>query len=101
MLQLAFSFLAQNGVRIQNPSRTASVPPNHDLRFSSEATHREYVRTTIVLPAALDQNLEIYCAREAKTKNEAVIEALKTMLKKGGLEPLRLPKTVKVDVSYY
>ena len=31
-------------------------------------SRRDYVRTTIVLPAALDQNLEIFCAKETKTK---------------------------------
>ncbi len=63
-------------------------------------SRRDYIRTTIVLPAALDQNLEIFCAREAKSKNEVVIEGLKVVLKKGGLEPFRLPRAVKIDVSY-
>lgn len=61
---------------------------------------RDYVRTTIVLPAALDQNLEIFCAKETKTKNQAVIKALTAMLETAGLEPLRSPKSVRVDVSY-
>jgi hypothetical protein len=61
---------------------------------------REYVRTTIVLPVALDQNLEIFCAKETQTKNQAVIKALTAMLKDAGLEPLRLPRSVRVDVSY-
>lgn len=70
------------------------------LNGTSHVAGRNHVRTTMVLPAALDQNLEIYCARKATTKNKAVIEALKTMLKKDGLDPLKLPKTIKIHVSY-
>ena len=67
---------------------------------ATRVARREYVRTTIVLPAALDQNLEIFCAKETKTKNQAVIKALTIMLEGAGLEPLRLPKSVEVNVSY-
>ena len=61
---------------------------------------RDYVRTTIVLPTALDQNLENFCAKETQTKNQAVIRALTAMLEDAGLKPLRAPKSVRVDVSY-
>jgi hypothetical protein len=64
------------------------------------AAGRDRIRTTIVLPAALDQNLEIFCAREARSKNDVVIHALAATLKDAGLEPLKLPKSVKVHVSY-
>jgi hypothetical protein len=67
---------------------------------SVTVSRRNHIRTTIVLPAALDQNLEIFCAREGKSKNEAVIQALKTMLEEAGLEPLKLPRSVRFDVSY-
>jgi hypothetical protein len=59
-----------------------------------------HVRTTIVLPAALDQNLEIFCAQNGSTKNKAVIQALYVMLKKAGLNPTKLPTSVKFNVSY-
>jgi hypothetical protein len=39
-------------------------------------------------------------AGEGKSKNQAVIQALKTMLENAGLEPLKLPRTVRFDVSY-
>jgi hypothetical protein len=58
------------------------------------------VRTTIVLPAALDQNLVIFCAREEKTKSEVVVEVLKELLTKKGLQPLTFPTAVKIDVTY-
>jgi predicted DNA-binding protein len=58
------------------------------------------VRTTIVLPVALDQNLEILCAQEGKTKNKAVIEALDVMIRKAGLQPFKQPKKVAFTVKY-
>jgi hypothetical protein len=67
---------------------------------AARAPRRNHIRTTIVLPAALDQNLEIFCATEASSKNDAVVRALRVMLKKAGLEPLKPPTSVKVDVSY-
>jgi hypothetical protein len=67
---------------------------------AARVPRRNPVRTTIVLPAALDQNLEIFCAKEASSKNQVVIEALKGVLKKAGLDPLKAPTSVKIDVSY-
>jgi hypothetical protein len=70
------------------------------INLEARIPRREHVRTTIVLPTALDQNLEIFCAKETQTKNQAVIRALTAMLEEAGLEPLRPPKSVRVDVSY-
>jgi hypothetical protein len=61
---------------------------------------RNHVRTTVVLPAALDQNLGILSAREGKAKNTLVIEALDAMLRKEGLQPLKKPMKVTFDVKY-
>jgi len=67
---------------------------------ATRVPRRNHVRTTIVLPAALDQNLEILCTKQASSKNDVVIEALKAVLKKAGLDPLKTPTSVKIDVSY-
>lgn len=72
---------------------TNAVPQNGSGR-------RNHVRTTIVLPSALDHNLEIFCAREGKSKNEVVISALGTVLQEAGLQPMKQPKEIKIDVSY-
>lgn len=76
----------------------ATTAPAVDVE--PRVSRRDYVRTTIVLPAALDQNLEIFCAKETKTKNQAVIKALTAMLEDAGLQPLSRPKSVEVNVSY-
>ena len=70
------------------------------VQAQNGAGRRNHVRTTIVLPSALDQNLEIFCAREGKSKNEVVITALRTLLQKEGFQPLKQPKTIKIDVQY-
>ena len=58
------------------------------------------VRTTIVLPQALDRNLEIYCAKTGTGKSKVVEKILFDSLTAEGLQPDRTPTSVEVNVSY-
>jgi hypothetical protein len=58
------------------------------------------VRTTIVLPQALDRNLEIYCAKVGTGKSKVIEKILFEFLTKEGLHPDRTPKSVEVNVCY-
>lgn len=58
------------------------------------------VRTTIVLPMALDRNLEIYCAKVGTGKSKIIEKVLFEFLSAEGLQPDRTPKSVEVNVCY-
>jgi hypothetical protein len=53
-------------------------------------------RTTIVLPRALDANLEIFAGQLGVPKVEVIKQALSEFLKHNGFEPDRTPKRVHV-----
>ena len=54
-------------------------------------------RTTIVLPVALDDNLEIYAIQSGLKKNDVIKRALTDFLTQQGLQPHRRPKDIKVS----
>jgi hypothetical protein len=58
------------------------------------------VRTTVVLPIALDRNLEIYCAKTGKGKSKVIERILFDFLAAEGLQPDRTPKSIELNVSY-
>jgi hypothetical protein len=54
-------------------------------------------RTTLVLPETVDQNLELWCALNRRSKADAVKEALTLFLTSRGLQPDKRPR---VEVMY-
>jgi hypothetical protein len=50
------------------------------------------VRTTVVIPDALDQNLAAWCLVSGQTKSEALKRALTEFLLKEGLQPDQKPQ---------
>ena len=57
-------------------------------------------RTTIVLPTALDRNLEIYCSKTGSTKSKVVESLLFNFLSTQGFRPDKTPKSVEMNVVY-
>ncbi len=53
-------------------------------------------RTTIVLPIALDENLEVYALKTGTPKGEAIKAAISKFLIAQGLQPDKRPKSVQV-----
>jgi hypothetical protein len=66
-----------------------------DSRDTKSAT--EHVRTTLLLPATLDRNLEFLAVTTGSSKSDIVKKALFDYLAKSGLEP---SKTPTLTVSY-
>jgi len=58
------------------------------------------VRTTLVLPMALDRNLEIYCRQNGTGKSRLIEKLLFDFLSTQGLRPDKTPKSVEFNVSY-
>jgi hypothetical protein len=58
------------------------------------------VRTTIVLPVALDRNLEIYCSKSGSSKSKLVERLLFDYLSNQGFRPDKTPKSVEMNVVY-
>lgn len=57
----------------------------------------DIARTTIVLPASLDQNLQVLSLKVGCTKNEVIKAAVRAYLLSQGLQPDQKPK---INVSY-
>lgn len=53
-------------------------------------------RTTLVLPATLDQNLEVLCAARGLAKGEVIKTVLSEFLSKQGYQPDKSPKAVSI-----
>ena len=49
-------------------------------------------RLTLLMPAVLDRNLEIFSAKEGTIKTHVVIDALTEFLMKRGVQPDKVPK---------
>jgi hypothetical protein len=58
------------------------------------------VRTTIVLPMALDRNLEIYCSKSGSSKSKLVERLLFDFLSTQGFRPDKTPKSVEMSIIY-
>lgn len=55
------------------------------------------MRTTVVFPAALSANLEVFALQTGRSKNEVLTDALTKYLADNGLSPDKYPQ---VKVSY-
>ncbi len=55
------------------------------------------VRTTVVLPKNLDQNIEAFCIMRGVGKAEVITNALCDFLQREGLEPMKAPKTISIQ----
>lgn len=53
-------------------------------------------RTTVVLPTALDQNLEVCALRMGVPKNDVIKRAVTEFLVSAGLRPEMTPRTIEV-----
>lgn len=78
--------MSTNGLSIDHPAT------DHAKSFT--------VRTTIVLPMALDRNLEIYCSKAGSTKSKVVEQLLFDFLSAKGFRPDQTPKSVEMNVVY-
>jgi hypothetical protein len=65
-----------------------------NLRGSAVKT---VIRTTVVLPKVLDQNIELLCMIEGKPKGELIATALKQFLEQKGMQPDKPPN---INVIY-
>jgi hypothetical protein len=67
--------------------RKSAVKPAKRVRALGAKT-----RLTLLMPAVLDRNLEVFSAKEGTLKTYVVIDALTEFLKKRGVQPDKLPK---------
>ena len=63
---------------------------------ASNGYRHRTIRTTIVLPEALDQNLELYALQKGVPKVEVIKHALHEHLTAEGLQPGRSPRNIEV-----
>lgn len=64
----------------------------------AEVGNPTVARTTIVLPVAIDRNLELYALKRGLPKGEVIKRVLAVFLESEGMQPYKLPKTI--DISY-
>jgi hypothetical protein len=64
---------------------------------ASRPSNLPTIRTTIVIPATLDQNLEVLRIKKGLTKNELIAMALSDFIRANNLVP---DKTPSISVSY-
>jgi hypothetical protein len=55
------------------------------------------VRTTVVLPKNLDQNIEAFCMMRGVGKAEVIKNALCDFLQREGLEPMKAPRAISIE----
>jgi len=72
--------------------RTDRTNPGRQTRTTGKT-----VRTTIVIPATLDENLEAMRLTKGGTKNDLIRDALMDFLRAAGYEPLKHPT---VSITY-
>ena len=72
------------------------MPMQNGHRTAGGSLRAETVRTTLVLPATIDQNLEVLCAMRGVAKGEVIKTALFDFLSKQGLQPDKSPKDISV-----
>ena len=63
----------------------------------AEKVTYEDIRTTVILPYAIDRNLQVLSLTTDTSRNDLIKEALREFLKNRGLNPSALPK---IQVSY-
>jgi len=80
------------GVPVQTARTTTQT-----LSADPETTGSENVRTSIMLPRALDENLSLYTLRNRASKSEIIAKLLVEFLTQEGYQPLKRPK---LEVKY-
>jgi hypothetical protein len=70
---------------------------NDDAHKKPPSAANSSIRTTVVLPSALDRNIQALCLANGLSKNELIKTALREFLEKKGLRPDQIPK---IAVSY-
>jgi hypothetical protein len=50
------------------------------------------VRTGVLIPAALEHNLRLFCLNKGISRQDAITLALRELMKKEGMDPDRFPK---------
>lgn len=70
--------------------------PRHRRHLHS-ADPNERIRVTLVIPYALDRNIEACSLKEGRLKHEVVKDALESYLVARSFSPDKLPK---IEVSY-
>ena len=53
-------------------------------------------RTTVVLPVALDQNLELFAVKTGVSKGDVIKRVLTEYLTKQGFQPDKSPKSISI-----
>ena len=61
-------------------------------RASTKQQATDKVRTGILIPFALEQNLRLYCLQKGMNLQDAVTLALRELVQKEGMDPDRVPK---------
>lgn len=69
---------------------------SHSFELPTVATGSRIVRTTIVVSAEIDLNLEICRIKKGCSKNDVVKEALRKYLIDEGFDPTKPPKNLGV-----
>jgi hypothetical protein len=81
--------------RKKKTQRVESLPPH--LATTPPDDGGQTVRTSIVLPQALDENLGLYALSNRTSKSEVIAKLLIEFLTREGYQPLKRPK---VEVKY-
>jgi hypothetical protein len=80
----------------RRPAAAAAISAE-TLDSATSGSAVETTRTTLVLPVALDQNLELYAVQEGLPKSEVIKRVLADYLAKKGFQPDRRPKSITVS----
>ena len=64
--------------------------------IAADVNNGNIVRTTLLLPEALDVNLSLWCLRNRVRKNAGIVQILTTFLGSEGMQPTRTTMEIKV-----
>jgi hypothetical protein len=95
---LKLAIVRGGGSMAASKKRTKKTEPvTTPATEASQTEGKQNIRTTIVLPATVDENLGVYVLRNNTSRSEIITNLLIEFLTKEGYQPLKHPK---LDVSY-
>jgi hypothetical protein len=81
----------------EEDSNMVSTQRSTAARQELPVNDKKKVRIGIVIPEILNKNLKLHCLRVGSSKQEAIIVAIRQLLKQNGIDP---DKMAKINLSY-
>ncbi len=78
-------------------TKTQTTTADQPLGSQTPSHDKEGVmtRTTILIPQAVDQNLEVYALNAKTSKGDVITKLLVSFLRQNGFQPDKIPKEIR------